>query len=209
LPAQRLALACQHLQRGRRQCRQAEGLAVDQHRSKPAPVRRALRQHHTELRQMRAQGVDQARALAHQQVARPVDQQQRLLLLALDRHEPHRGACHSLTDRRGIRHVVLLPPHVRLDIGRRHEPDLMAQAGEQPRPMMRPGTRFHAHQARRRAREGFDHFRTAQPTPDHDPPGDIDAVQLKDILRQIQANCGNLHRGRLPQSAAPVPPVAP
>ena len=74
--------------------------------------------------------------------------------------------------------------------------------------MMRPGARLHAHQARGRAREGFDHFRTAQPTPDHDPPVGIDAVQLKDILRQIQANCGNLHRGRLPRSAAPVPPVA-
>ena len=43
-------------------------------------------------------------------------------------------------------------------------PDLVAQAGEQPRPMMCPGARLHAHQARRRAREDFDHFRTAQPT---------------------------------------------
>jgi hypothetical protein len=48
-------------------------------------MRRHLRHDHTEFRQMRAQGVDQARPLAHQQVACPVHQQQGLLLLALDR----------------------------------------------------------------------------------------------------------------------------
>jgi hypothetical protein len=49
----------------------------------------ALRQDNAELRQMRPQGIDQAGALPHQQVAGAVDQQHRLLLLALDRHEPH------------------------------------------------------------------------------------------------------------------------
>jgi hypothetical protein len=55
-------------------------------------IRGTLRDERAELRQMGAQGVDQARALAHQQVARPMNQQQRLLILALDRNEAIRGA---------------------------------------------------------------------------------------------------------------------
>jgi hypothetical protein len=74
-----------------RQRRHAEHFTRHHHRGELPAVLASLRQHHAKLRQMRPQGIDQARVLTHQQVARPVDQQHRLLFLALDRYEPHRG----------------------------------------------------------------------------------------------------------------------
>ena len=56
----------------------------------------ALRRHDAEFGQMPAYGVAQHRALTHQQLSGPVQQQGGLLLLRLDRNKPHRWPRHRL-----------------------------------------------------------------------------------------------------------------
>jgi hypothetical protein len=57
---------------------------------------------------MPAQGITQHPALAHQQLPGPMQHQGRLLLLRLDRDEPHRWPRDGLTDRSRIVRVVQL-----------------------------------------------------------------------------------------------------
>jgi hypothetical protein len=54
-----------------------------------------------ELGEMSPQRVDQLRLLADQRLAHPVDRQGALLLLGLDRHEPHAQPLHCFADRFG------------------------------------------------------------------------------------------------------------
>src|SRR4030095_2527710 len=79
-------------------------------RDDPEQLRRsitALGRHNTELGQVSAQGIAQHRTLAHQQLPGPVQHQGGLLLLRLDRDEPHRRPRHRLTDRGRIIRIVL------------------------------------------------------------------------------------------------------
>jgi len=77
--------------------------------------------------QMRAQGVDRLRGLANQKAPGSVGHRRGLLDLALHGHEPHGRARSRFRDRLGIGHVVLLPLHERLHIGRRDQPRLVAK----------------------------------------------------------------------------------
>src|SRR3954454_11499011 len=54
-----------------------------------------------------------------------------------------------LADRFGIRSVVLVPLDVGLHVLRRHQPHLVAQRTQLPRPVMRRRTRLHSHQTAR------------------------------------------------------------
>ena len=64
--------------------------------SETADVPDALRCTGAELRQQSAQRIDRLSALSDQQLARPVHDQNGLLLFRLDRHEPHRRPRHRL-----------------------------------------------------------------------------------------------------------------
>src|ERR1035437_5546644 len=44
----------------------------------------------------------------------------------------------------------------------------------------------------------WQHLRTSKRLADNDPTGRINAVNLKNALGQIEADCGNLHDGWLP-----------
>ena len=91
--------------------------------------------HHAIFGEMRAQRVDCLRALTHQQVAGPVRHRSGLLLLGLRRHEPRRRPRRRLGDRLGIRHLVLLPLHEELHLGRRDQLDRVTEGPDRPRPM--------------------------------------------------------------------------
>ena len=105
--------------------------------------------------------------LAHQQVARPVQHQHRLLLGRLDRHEAHRRPRHRLADRLGVGRIRLAALDVGLHVGRRHQPDLMAQGTDLARPVMRRAARLDANQAGRQALEERQHLRPLQLAPQH------------------------------------------
>jgi hypothetical protein len=85
----------------------------DKQLKQPVDVAHPLAHDHAELSEVRSDGADQAAALSDQKVAGSVEQENGLLVGALDRHELHGGPLHRFTDRLGIRHVVLLA----LDVG--------------------------------------------------------------------------------------------
>jgi hypothetical protein len=106
-----------------------------------------------ELGHVGAKGIDELRALTHQLIAHSVLHQSALLLRRLDRNEAHGRPPNRLADRLGIGRIVLVAFDVGLYVLGRHQPNLVAKFSQLACPIMRRGTRFHAHQTRRQRRE--------------------------------------------------------
>ena len=129
--------------------------------------------------------------------------QRRLLLARLHGHEPHRRPRDRLANRRRIGGVGLAALHIRLDVSRRHQSHLVPEAEQLARPMMGRAARLDPDQAWRQFGEERQNLRTPQRRADDDLAGRINAVNLKDALRQIQADGSNLHGGWLLCSGLP------
>ena len=108
-----------------------------------------------------ADGVDQHGALANQQIPRPVQHQDALLLDGLHRHKAHGWASDCLTDGCGVLCIVLAALHVSPHIVWWHQLDLMTKLDQLPRPVMRGGTRLHTDQAGRLFLEQGQYLTTA------------------------------------------------
>ena len=102
---------------------------------------------------MAAQGVHQHRPLTYQKLPDPVQHQNALLFFALHWNEAHRGSRNGLADRFRICGVILLSFYVWLDVGRRHQPNHMAQPGKNASPVMSCRTGLYPDQARRQSLE--------------------------------------------------------
>ena len=94
------------------------------------------------LCKMSADGVDHRGLLADEQVPGTVQRQAALLLWRLGRDEPHVWPGDRLADRFCVSGIVLVPLHIRLHIGRRHQAHGVAERLEFARPMMRRGARL-------------------------------------------------------------------
>jgi hypothetical protein len=127
-----------------------------------------------------------------------VHQQRRLLLGRLDRHEPHRRPLHRLADRFRIGRIVLVALDVCLDVLRRHQAHRVADRLQLPRPVVRRRARLQTDQTARQPSEERKHLAAPQPLAHNRRPARIDAVDLKNVLRQIQPNRRNLVHGWLP-----------
>src|SRR5215472_7606089 len=77
----------------------------------------------------------------------------RLLLFALNGHEPHARPLGRFADRLGIDRVILLPLHERLYIGGRDQPNFMAKLSELTGPVMCSATCLQRYRATRLGRE--------------------------------------------------------
>jgi hypothetical protein len=100
-----------------------------------------------ELGKMSADGIDDGCLLTDEKMARAMEHQAALLLRCLGWHKPHIGSGDCLADRLGIGGVVLVPLHVRLNVGWRHQLHGVAQCLELARPVMRRGATLDADQA--------------------------------------------------------------
>jgi len=127
-----------------------------------------------------------------------------LLLGCFDRHEAHARPLHCLADRFGIGRVILLAFDVRLHVGRRNETHGMSKGLQLARPVMRGGARLDANEAGRKLLEERQHIATLQLSADDGIALRVDAMNLKDQLCDVEADCGDcLHdellriRGRL------------
>jgi hypothetical protein len=58
-------------------------------------------------------------------------------------------------------------------------------------------------QTTRQLGKEIDHLRSAHSSLHNDPAFSIDTMHLEHVLRQIQADCANSHRGWLPSVARP------
>src|SRR5262249_31368446 len=121
-----------------------------------------------------------------------------LLILALDRDEPHRRSRHRLADRRSIVRIILAALEVGLHVARRHQPRGMAKCLQLTAPMMPRRTGFDADQARPQTAKELQHLRPTDALAKHYRSDLVDAVNLEHRLRNIETDCDNLAHGRLP-----------
>jgi len=119
--------------------------------------------------------------------------QQGLLIGRLDRHEPHRWACHGLTDGGCIGSIVFRPFDIALHVARRHQTHGVTELGDFARPMMSGSAGFHTDQARRNLAKEVDELLAPQLTADDDLARTIHAVHLEYVLGEINADGANLH----------------
>jgi hypothetical protein len=119
--------------------------------------------------------------------------QQGLFIGRLDRHEPHRWACHSLTDGGGVGSIIFRPFDIALHVARRHQTHGMTKLGDFTRPVMSGSACFHADQARK-AKE-VDDLLAPQLTADDDLTRTIHAMHLEHDFGEINADGTNLHMG--------------
>src|SRR5215475_229915 len=119
--------------------------------------------------------------------------QQGLLIGRLDRHKPHRWACHGLTDGGCVGGIVFRPFDIALHIARRHQTHGVAELGDFTCPMMSGSASFHADQASRNPAKQFNDLLPSQLSGDDDVASTIHAVHLEYMLGEINADGANLH----------------
>ncbi len=108
----------------------------------------ALGQHDPVPPQQASDLVDHCRALLAQQRPRAMQRQYRLLLGRLHRYKSHARPGERLTDRLGIVAVVLVALAVGLDEPRRHQPRVVTQPRQLPRPKVAAAAGFQTDHAR-------------------------------------------------------------
>jgi hypothetical protein len=147
-----------------------------------------LRRDHADLGQVAAQAVRQLRALANQHLACLVAHQRRLVQERAHADKPHRRPPHGFANRRRVGRVVLLPPNIRLDIGRRHHPCVMAKLDQLARPVMRRRAGFEPDKTWGQRSEKLQELVAPDRLGDRNAPQSINAVNLKNLLGQIEPN---------------------
>lgn len=124
-------------------------LPVRSRRGQPPEIRRHLRRHNAEPRQMPPQRVNRPSALANQKIASAEQHPPGLPRLRLHGHETRCRTLRRLADRLGVRRIVLLPLRERLYIDRHNQPDPVPELQNLPTQIMRARARLHGHQATR------------------------------------------------------------
>jgi len=100
----------------------------------------------------------------------------------------HPRPCHRFADPGGVGRVILLPAHIGFDIGRRHHPRVMAKLDQLARPMMGRTAGFHTDKTLGQLGEEGQHVLAAERRGDDHPPRSVNAMNLKNMLGQIEAN---------------------
>src|ERR1700730_14921787 len=81
----------------------------------------------------------------------------------------------------------------------------MSESADLPSPMMSASTGLHAYKARRQLLEKTQQLAATKLAATPLSTFRINAVNLKNVLRKVQTDCGNLHGGRLLSNhAAPI-----
>ncbi len=82
-----------------------------------------------------------------------------------------------------------MPLHIGLYVGRRHQANSVAERLQFARPMMRRGAGFNTDQARRQLLEEGQYVAALELTTEDDIALRIDAVNLKNRLRDVETDC--------------------
>ena len=108
-------------------------------------------------------------------------------------HETHGWPAGRFTNRLGIVGVVLTALDVWFDELRRNQTHLVPQLDQLARPIMRTATGLHRYQTRFKLAEEIQHLRTFELLAAFDLLMAINAVNLKNLLCQIDANSLKFH----------------
>jgi hypothetical protein len=116
-----------------------------------------------------------------------------LLFDRLLRHEPHVPLLHRGADRLGVVTIVLLPAYEGLHVLRRHDLNRMPELRELPLPIARAGGSFDADEARLEFAQDLQQLFAADSPCQYRAALAVDAVELENILRQVDTEYVNLH----------------
>jgi len=116
-----------------------------------------------------------------------------LLFECFLRHEPHVPLLYRGADRLGVITVVLLPAHEWLHVLRGHDLHGVTELLELPLPIECAGGSFDADQARLQFADDLHQLIAAQPPRQYRASLSVDAVELENILRQVDTEYLNLH----------------
>lgn len=133
----------------------------------PARLRDPGTGHDPEFAEQPPHLIDERRALGHGQGPRAVHSEHRLRFLALDRHETHLRPPDRLADCNRIVRVVLATHAVRNDELGGHEPGIVTELDQFPRPVVRSRACFDADHARRQVGEIRQHYRARELLREH------------------------------------------
>src|SRR5579863_2001231 len=151
----------------------------------------------SKLREVSADSIDYRGLLADEQVPGSMQCQATLLLWRLGCDEPHVRPGDRFADCLGVSSIVLVPLHIGLHIGRWHQAYGMAKRLELARPMMRRGASFNTDQAWWELLKECQYVAPLELTADNDVALRIDAMNLKDRLRDVETDCCNRLHGWL------------
>ena len=107
----------------------------------------ALRRDNPELGQVCPHCIREHCALTHEQLARAVKHQHRLVLGRFNGHESHGGSRHCFRDRRSIGGVGLIALDIGLHVAGRHQAHVVAKRHQLACPIVCSRARFHADKA--------------------------------------------------------------
>src|SRR5262249_25306535 len=155
-------------------------------------VRRSLGSNPTISSEMSWDRVDELGALPHEQVTISEHQPRRLLLFALHGHEPHARPLRCFADRLSIDRVALLSLHERSYISGRDQPNLVTKLSELAGPVMRPTTCLQRYRATLLGCEEIQQLSSADLLAGYRLTALSRAVNVKDMLRNIQTDHDNL-----------------
>src|SRR5476649_734844 len=150
-----------------------------------------------ELGKVSADRINQRGLLADEQMARAMKHQATLLLRCLCWHEAHVGSGNRFTNRLSVSHVILLPFDIGLHVGRRHQPNGIAERLKFARPMVRRGASLYANQAWRQLLKERQHRPPLQLAADDHLTRSINAVYLENRLGDIETDCRDRLHGSL------------
>jgi len=121
----------------------------------------------------------------------------RLLRLALHRHQPHARPLSRFADRLRIRHSVLLPLHIGLDVGRRDQPYHVAQFTDHACPLMSASAYLHRNRAGRLGCKELQQLASRQTPAEHHMTRRIRPMCLQNPSCEIQSYRADLSQERL------------
>lgn len=149
----------------------------------------------SELGQVTPQGVDHLRVLPDQKLADPEDHRGTLRLLTLRLHDAYGRALRRFTDRLSIGRIILQQFDEMLRVGRRDQPNFLAQLTDLSARVMCATVGFQRHDTRWQRREKL---KDKQPPllPKYRPASTVKSMRLKHNLRQIEPSRHKLHHDR-------------
>jgi hypothetical protein len=118
-----------------------------------------------------------------------VERQAALLLGRLGRDEPHVRPGDRLADGLGISGIILMSLDLGLHVGRRHQANGVAKCLQFARPVMRRSTSFDTDQARQLLLKESQYVATLQLAAYDYLAGSINAMNLKNRLRNVETDC--------------------
>jgi hypothetical protein len=149
-----------------------------------------------EFREVSADAVDQLCPLARQHLSHAMQHEDFLLALFLDRNEPHRRPGHGLANGLRIGRVVLVGLHIGLNILRRQQADLVAEAANKPAPVVRAGTSLKADTASGQFTEERLHLLALQSPAKNRLAALVRSMDLEDGLGDVEPNeCDPVRHG--------------